>query len=61
MATLAPERLALSAGAKDRVTILPALMPPYTLDVGAVVREDRMADPAVAWLTGLLAEAAAPL
>ena len=61
MAALIPRRLALSAGAKGRVHILPALQPPFTLEIGAVFREDRLVDPAVAWLSKLLAEAAAPL
>jgi DNA-binding transcriptional LysR family regulator len=61
MAALIPRRLAESEGARGRVAILPPLHPPYTLQVGAVFREDRLVDPAVAWLSRLLAEAAAPL
>jgi DNA-binding transcriptional LysR family regulator len=61
MAALIPRRLAESGGAKGRVVILPPLHTPYTLEIGAVFREDRLVDPAVAWLSRLLAEAAAPL
>jgi DNA-binding transcriptional LysR family regulator len=61
MAALVPRRLAESSGAKGRVVVLPPLQPPYTLQIGAVFREDRLVDPAVAWLSRLLAEAAAPL
>jgi DNA-binding transcriptional LysR family regulator len=61
MAALAPRRLALGGGAEGRVAILPALQPALTLEIGAVFREDRMADPAVAWLSRILAEAAAGL
>jgi DNA-binding transcriptional LysR family regulator len=61
MAALIPRRLAESEGAKGRVVILPPLHPPYTLEIGAVFREDRLVDPAVGWLSRLLAEAAAPL
>ncbi len=61
MAALIPRRLALSAGAQGRVAILPALQPPFSLEIGAVFREDRLVDPAVAWLSRLLAEAAAGL
>jgi DNA-binding transcriptional LysR family regulator len=56
MAALVPRRLAFSAGAAGRVNILPALQPPSTLEIGAVFREDRLADPAVAWLSGVLEE-----
>jgi DNA-binding transcriptional LysR family regulator len=59
MAALVPRRLALGAGAVGRVVILPALQPPATLEVGAVFREDRLVDPAVAWLARVLAEAGA--
>jgi DNA-binding transcriptional LysR family regulator len=61
MAALVPRRLALSKGAEGRVAILPPLQPPFTLEVGAVFREDRLADPAVAWLSRILTEAAAGL
>jgi DNA-binding transcriptional LysR family regulator len=61
LAALIPRRLAESSGAKGRVVILPPLHPPYTLEIGAVFREDRLVDPAVGWLSRLLAEAAAPL
>lgn len=61
MAALVPRRLALSAGARGRVEILPALHPPYPLEIGAVFREDRLADPAVAWLSRLLADSAAQI
>lgn len=61
MAALIPRRLALSAGAAGRVAILPALQPPAGLEVGAVFREDRLADPAVAWLSRVLTEAGAAL
>jgi DNA-binding transcriptional LysR family regulator len=40
------------------VAILPPVQPPFTLDIGAVFREDRLADPAVSWLLRILAEAA---
>jgi DNA-binding transcriptional LysR family regulator len=58
MAALVPRRLALSKGAEGRVAILPPVQPPFTLDIGAVFREDRLADPAVSWLLRILAEAA---
>ena len=58
MAALVPRRLALSKGAEGRVTILSPVQPPFTLDIGAVFREDRLTDPAVSWLSGILAEAA---
>jgi DNA-binding transcriptional LysR family regulator len=58
LAALVPRRLALSKGAESRVVILPPLQSPFTLEIGAAFREDRMADPAVAWLSRLLAEAA---
>ena len=58
MAALIPSRLAMGAGAPKRVEILPPLLPPFTLEIGAVVREDRMVDPAVQWLSRLLVEAA---
>ncbi len=61
MAAMVPRRLALSKGPEGRVAILPALQPPFTLEIGAVFREDRLVDPAVAWLSGILAEAAAGL
>jgi DNA-binding transcriptional LysR family regulator len=61
MAALIPRRLALSAGAAGRVAVLPALQPPATLEIGAVFREDRLTDPAVAWLSRILADAAAAL
>ena len=58
MAALVPRRLALSKGAEGRVTILSPVQPPFILDIGAVFREDRLTDPAAAWLSGILAEAA---
>jgi DNA-binding transcriptional LysR family regulator len=61
MAAMVPRRLALGKGAEGRVAILPALQPPFTLEIGAVFREDRLVGPAVAWLSGILAEAAAGL
>ena len=56
MAALVPRRLA--EGKEGRVTILPPLQPTFTLEIGAVFREDRLIDPAVAWLSRILAEAA---
>jgi hypothetical protein len=38
--------------------ILEPVLPPFTLEIGAVFREDRLVDPAVAWLSRILAEAA---
>jgi DNA-binding transcriptional LysR family regulator len=61
MAALVPRRLARGPGGVNRVVVLPALHPPRTLDVGMVFREDRLGDPAIAWLSALLAEAAAAL
>lgn len=58
MAALVPRRLATSKGPDSRVAILPTLQPPFTLEIGAVFREDRLSDPAVAWLSRLLDEAA---
>ena len=58
MAALVPRRLARSRGAEGRVFILPPVQPPSTLEIGAVFREERLADPAVAWLALILAEAA---
>ena len=58
MAALVPLRLAQSKGAEGRVAILPPVQPPFTLEIGAVFREDRLVDPAVAWLSRILAEAA---
>jgi DNA-binding transcriptional LysR family regulator len=58
MAALVPRRLAEDSGGLGRVTILPELLPPFTLEIGAVFREDRLVDPAVAWLSRILAEAA---
>ncbi|HEY4030959.1 MAG TPA: LysR family transcriptional regulator [Caulobacteraceae bacterium] len=56
MAALVPRRLA--EGKADRVVILPSLQPAFTLEIGVVFREDRLVDPAVAWLSRILAEAA---
>jgi DNA-binding transcriptional LysR family regulator len=61
MAALVPRRLALSPGAVGRVVILAAVLPPATLEVGVVFREDRLVDPAVAWLAQILGEAARSL
>jgi DNA-binding transcriptional LysR family regulator len=61
MAALVPRRLALSAGAAGRVVILPPLQPPATLEIGVIFREDRLSDPAVAWLSQILSDAAASL
>jgi DNA-binding transcriptional LysR family regulator len=61
MAALIPRRLAFSAGAAGRVEILPPLQTPATLEIGAVFREDRLADPAVAWLAGVLERVAESL
>lgn len=58
MAALVPRRLAEGSGGVGRVSILPELLPPFTLEIGAVFREDRLVDPAVAWLSRILAEAA---
>jgi DNA-binding transcriptional LysR family regulator len=58
MAALVPQRLAEGKGADGRVHILPPVQPPFTLEIGAVFREDRLVDPAVAWLARILAEAA---
>lgn len=58
MAAMVPRRLAEGSGGRGRVVILPQLLPPLTLDIGAVFREDRLVDPAVAWLSRILAEAA---
>jgi DNA-binding transcriptional LysR family regulator len=58
MAALVPRRLAEGRGAEGKVAILPSLQPPFTLEIGAVFREDRLVDPAVAWLSRILAEAA---
>jgi DNA-binding transcriptional LysR family regulator len=57
MAVLAPQRLAQD----QAVAVLAPVMAPYTLEVGAVFREDRLADPAIAWLADLLAAAAGDL
>src|SRR6201996_5239192 len=59
MAALVPRRLA--EGKEGRVVILPPLQPAFTLEIGAVFREDRLVDPAVAWLSRILAEAAREL
>lgn len=56
MAALVPRRLA--EGKEGRVVILPPVQPAFTLEIGAVFREDRLVDPAVAWLSRILAEAA---
>jgi len=56
MAALVPRRLA--EGKEGRVVILPPVQPAFNLDIGAVFREDRLVDPAVAWLSRILAEAA---
>lgn len=61
MAALVPRRLAVGPGAAGRVAVLPQLHPPTALEIGAVFREDRLADPAVAWLSRLLTEAAQTL
>jgi DNA-binding transcriptional LysR family regulator len=61
MAALVPRRLALSAGAAGRVTILPPLQAAATLEIGAIFREDRLSDPAVAWLSQILLDSAASL
>jgi DNA-binding transcriptional LysR family regulator len=61
MAALAPRRLAEGASSVGGVAILPSLHPEMTLDVGAVFREDRLGDPAMAWLSNILREAAAAL
>ncbi len=61
MAALVPHRLALGAGAAGRVVVLPEVLPPIVLEIGAVFRDDRLADPAVAWLSRLLIEAARTL
>ena len=58
MAALVPRRLAEGKGAEGRIAILPPVQPPFTLEIGAVFREDRLVDPAVAWLSRILAEAA---
>jgi DNA-binding transcriptional LysR family regulator len=58
MAALVPRRLAEGKGAEGRVAILPPVQPPFILEIGAVFREDRLVDPAVAWLSRILAEAA---
>jgi DNA-binding transcriptional LysR family regulator len=58
MAALVPRRLAEGRGAEGKVAILPPVQPPFTLEIGAVFREDRLVDPAVAWLSRVLAEAA---
>ena len=58
IAALVPRRLAEGTGGRGRVDILPELQPPFTLEIGAVFREDRLVDPAVAWLSRILAEAA---
>ena len=60
LAALIPRRLALGAG-EGRVVILPELMAPVKIEIGAVFRQDRLADPAVAWLSRILGEAAAAL
>ena len=59
MAALVPRRLA--EGKEGRVVILPSLQPAFTLEIGAVFREDRLVDPAVAWLSRILVEAARDL
>jgi DNA-binding transcriptional LysR family regulator len=61
MAALIPRRLALGPGAHGRVAVLPSLQPPATLEIGAVFREDRLVDPAVAWLSRILQQAALAL
>jgi DNA-binding transcriptional LysR family regulator len=58
MAALVPRRLAEGRGAEGKVAILAPVQPPFTLEIGAVFREDRLVDPAVAWLSRILAEAA---
>lgn len=58
MAALVPRRLAEGSGGLGRVVILAPVQPPFRLEIGAVFREDRLVDPAVAWLSRILAEAA---
>ncbi|MGZ3275325.1 MAG: LysR family transcriptional regulator [Caulobacteraceae bacterium] len=57
MAALVPRRLAEGSGGVGRVVILPPVQPTFALEIGAVFREDRLVDPAVAWLSRILAEA----
>jgi DNA-binding transcriptional LysR family regulator len=58
MAALVPRRLAVGPGAFGGVAVLQPLHPPMTLEIGVVFREDRLVDPAMDWLSRILAQAA---
>jgi DNA-binding transcriptional LysR family regulator len=57
MAAFVPHRLALTQAHHGRLAILGMPQADFPLEIGAVFREDRLADPAIAWLSRLLAQA----
>lgn len=58
MAALLPRRFAQSAVEKGRVRLLEPATPPRAFEIGAVVRQGEQEVGAIAWLLGLIADAA---
>jgi DNA-binding transcriptional LysR family regulator len=61
MVAAVPRRLAEGAVAAGRVLMLEPPYPTPSIEIGAVFRTDRLADPAVAWLVQMLEDIAALL
>jgi DNA-binding transcriptional LysR family regulator len=58
MATLVPRRMALASATKKQLRVIDPPYPSPPVDIGLMYLKDRLAEPPVAWLHGLIREVA---